>query len=78
MMSKDTKENANILVAMMMLSMCIIPSTNSVIIPETLGVKITSSLISRIIGNEWLGIEVKMLPEIKEKLSYLANEKKNA
>lgn len=74
-MSKANTEATKALPFLLMISMCIKPSTNSIIIPEVLVGKVNNDLICNILGGEWLGIEVKISPDVSEKLSYLTDTK---
>lgn len=58
-----------------MISLCIQPATNSIVIPDAL-VPIPCGLISSILDGEWLGIETKFSPDIQEKISSLADAKR--
>lgn len=74
--NSSSETNVHALTLMLMLSVCIDSETNSIIIPEVLGFNITNQLISSIIGDEWLGIEIKISSDIKGKIHSLADAKR--
>ena len=68
--------DANVLAALVMISVCINPSDNSIMIPEGLGISITRELMSSIFGDDWLGIELQISPELSAKIHDLTISKK--
>lgn len=68
----SAKQNSNNALAMLMISHCIQPATNSIVIPDAL-VPIPCGLISNILDDEWLGIETKISSDIQEKITSLAD-----
>lgn len=74
--SKSSDPNPKAFTYILLASVCINYETNSVTIPEALGLNITNELISSIIGDEWLGIEVKISSDIQDKISILADVKR--
>lgn len=59
----SAKQNPDNAVAFFMISLCIQPATNSIVIPDSL-VPIPCGLISSILGDDWFGIETKISPEL--------------
>lgn len=56
---------------------CIQPETGEILVPTPfLKTQITNKLICKYLNDEWVGLEIKILPEIQQKVKELAEEKR--
>lgn len=61
----------------MLISICIEPEKGQIRIPDIFDIHITNELIFKYIGDEWIGIEAKFLPEIQDIIRKLVDKKLN-
>lgn len=60
-----------------MICSCIQPETGEILVPTPfLKTQITNELICKYLNDEWVGLEIKILPEIQQKVKELAEEKR--
>lgn len=68
----------DLLLTSAMICGCIDPKAGQITIPSiasVAGVNITNDLIRNYVGDEWIGGEVKILPEVQEAIKKLASKK---
>lgn len=61
------------LVTTAILSSCIQPEAEMILIPSSSSVQVTNGIISKVVNDEWLGVEVRIPSDIQEKIANLAN-----
>lgn len=79
MITKSAAEQGQLLLGIM-LSECIDSQAGIVKIPELAtiaGIKITNEIIGKYAGDEWIGGEMKVLPELQDAVKRLADKKRS-
>lgn len=74
--SINDKSFAEKLVLAAMVGMYIQPEAEMILIPTSSGVKVTNNIISKVVSDEWLGVEIKLNSEVQEKIANLADAKR--
>lgn len=65
----------NVILTGAMLCGCIDSEAGQITIPSAAGINITNDFIRNYVGDEWIGGEVKISPEVQEAIKELANKK---
>lgn len=75
LLKNNDKSFSEKLVMAAMVGMCIRPEAEMILIPTSSGVKVTNSIISKVVSDEWLGVEIRFDSEVQEKIANLADAK---
>lgn len=74
---KNTDKGFSVKLAMsIIVSTCIQPESRTIEIPFYSDVQVTNGIISKVVNDEWLGVEVLIPSDIQEKIANLADAKK--